>query len=279
MLPGLKTEGIRAVDCDKLPLAGEGEVWFEEQWQQNWELSELREIRLARKGSGPESLEGRHLSNGTRKVIWVSLRCQIIRLQYFPFLSEGEKIQKVMGKGINIVKAALVLPLLLQLVPSEWMQLLQQFYNHLFLPILASSRTQTGSPHGIREQVWVRNGVSSRLFRVLLPFAVTVCFGSRELRESKLILICAPPSSFLWQWVLYIIVEEHGKLNCGWLAGRFQCTAQPHVAVLYRHAVMFWVISNPVPCLLQAWHKHLMFSFSIAVKTEPFLCAISQLFQ
>lgn len=32
---------------------------------------ELREIRLARKGSGAESLEGRCLSYGSRRVIWV----------------------------------------------------------------------------------------------------------------------------------------------------------------------------------------------------------------
>lgn len=88
----MKTEGIRAVDCDKLPLAEEGGVWLVEQWQQNWELSELREIRLARKGSGAKSLDGRRLSDGSRKVIWASLWCQIMRLLYFPFLSERKAI-------------------------------------------------------------------------------------------------------------------------------------------------------------------------------------------
>lgn len=36
-----KTTGIKAVACDKLPLAGEGGVWFGERWQGNWDLSEL----------------------------------------------------------------------------------------------------------------------------------------------------------------------------------------------------------------------------------------------
>lgn len=52
----------------------------------------VREIRLARKGSGAESLKGGGFSDGSRGVIWVSLWCQIMQLQYFPFLSEGKKI-------------------------------------------------------------------------------------------------------------------------------------------------------------------------------------------
>lgn len=47
---GLKTEGIRAVDCDKLPLAWEGGVWFGAQWQESRYLSELDKGKTGQEG-------------------------------------------------------------------------------------------------------------------------------------------------------------------------------------------------------------------------------------
>lgn len=44
-LLGLKTEGIRALDCDKQPVAGEGGVVFGGQLQEHWHLSKSNRQR------------------------------------------------------------------------------------------------------------------------------------------------------------------------------------------------------------------------------------------
>lgn len=101
----------------------------------------------------------------------------------------------------------------------------------------------------MREQVWGKNRVTCRLFRILLPLVDPVCIVvGNEAGDWILALVCAPATLFLWWWVLCIVVEEHGKLPPvpGWQV--------PCIAL--RSPAASQVIPNFVPCWLHAWHKH-----------------------